>query len=163
MKRNIFTLMVLLWMGIIFWFSAQPADQSERMSLSVGHVAGLLFVDGYEDWPQERQEAFEEEIDHRVRKAAHFTEYAILGLLLTAMYRAYGHEGERLFLLAAGTGSLYAATDEFHQLFVQGRSCQITDWMIDTCGVAAGGAVMYLICRFAKQRRRREQQSVKNT
>ena len=45
MKRNIFTLMVLLWMGIIFWFSAQPADQSERMSLSVGHVAGLLFVD----------------------------------------------------------------------------------------------------------------------
>ena len=105
MKRNIFTLMVLLWMGIIFWFSAQPADQSERMSLSVGHVAGLLFVDGYEDWPQERQEAFEEEIDHRVRKAAHFTEYAILGLLLTAMYRAYGHEGKRLFLLAAGTSA----------------------------------------------------------
>ena len=84
MKRNIFTLMTLLWMGIIFWFSAQPADQSERMSLSVGHVAGLLFVDGYEEWPKERQEAFEEEIDHGVRKAAHFTEYAILGLLLTA-------------------------------------------------------------------------------
>lgn len=144
MKRNIFTLMVLLWMGIIFWFSAQPADQSERMSLSVGHVAGLLFVDGYEDWPQERQEAFEEEIDHGVRKAAHFTEYAILGLLLTAMYRAYGHEGERLFLLAAGTGSLYAATDEFHQLFVQGRSCQITDWMIDTCGVITGAAAVCL-------------------
>lgn len=144
MKRNIFTLMTLLWMGIIFWFSAQPADQSERMSLSVGHVAGLLFVDGYEDWPQERQEAFEEEIDHGVRKAAHFTEYAILGLLLTAMYRAYGHEGERLFLLAAGTGSLYAATDEFHQLFVQGRSCQITDWMIDTCGVITGAAAVCL-------------------
>ncbi|WP_281725738.1 VanZ family protein [Lachnoclostridium phocaeense] len=144
MKRNIFTLMVLLWMGIIFWFSAQPADQSERMSLSVGHVAGLLFADGYEDWPQERQEAFEEEIDHGVRKAAHFTEYAILGLLLTAMYRAYGHEGERLFLLAAGTGSLYAATDEFHQLFVQGRSCQITDWMIDTCGVITGAAAVCL-------------------
>ena len=144
MKRNIFTLMVLLWMGIIFWFSAQPADQSERMSLSVGHVAGLLFVDGYEDWPQERQEAFEEEIDHGVRKAAHFTEYAILGLLLTAMYRAYGHEGKRLFLLAAGTGSLYAATDEFHQLFVQGRGCQITDWMIDTCGVITGAAAVCL-------------------
>lgn len=144
MKRNIFTLMVLLWMGIIFWFSAQPADQSERMSLSVGHVAGLLFMDGYEDWPKERQEAFEEEIDHRVRKAAHFTEYAILGLLLTAMYRAYGHEGERLFLLAAGTGSLYAATDEFHQLFVQGRSCQITDWMIDTCGGITGAAAVCL-------------------
>ena len=52
---------------------------------------------------------------------------------------------------------------KMEQLFVQGRSCQITDWMIDTCGVAAGGAVMYMICRFAEQRRRRGQQSVKNT
>ena len=150
MKRNIFTLMVLLWMGIIFWFSAQPADQSERMSLSVGHVAGLLFVDGYEDWPQERQEAFEEEIDHGVRKAAHFTEYAILGLLLTAMYRAYGHEGERLFLLAAGTGSLYAATDEFHQLFVPGRSGQISDVLLDSAGVMAGLLVLAAVRSYRK-------------
>ena len=122
MKKNIFTLMVILWMAIIFSFSAQPADESEQMSLSVGHVAGLLFADGYEDWPQERQDAFAERIDHVVRKAAHFTEYAVLGVLLALMYRAYGHKGKRLFLLSAGTGSLYAATDEFHQLFVEGRS-----------------------------------------
>ena len=35
MKKNIFTLMVILWMAIIFSFSAQPADESEQMSLSV--------------------------------------------------------------------------------------------------------------------------------
>ena len=87
MKKNIFTLMVILWMAIIFSFSAQPADESEQMSLSVGHVAGLLFADGYEDWPQERQDAFAERIDHVVRKAAHFTEYAVLGVLLALMYR----------------------------------------------------------------------------
>ena len=138
MKKNIFTLMVILWMAIIFSFSAQPADESEQMSLSVGHVAGLLFADGYEDWPQERQDAFAERIDHVVRKAAHFTEYAVLGVLLALMYRAYGHKGKRLFLLSAGTGSLYAATDEFHQLFVPGRSGEVRDVMIDTAGAAAG-------------------------
>ena len=154
MKRNIFTLMVSLWMGIIFWFSAQPADESEQMSLSVGHVAGLLFVDDYEDWPQERQDTFEERIDHGVRKTAHFTEYTVLGLLLVSMYRAYGHKGKRLLLLAAGTGSLYAATDEFHQLFVEGRSCQITDWAIDTCGVITGAAAVYLFCRILEKKKK---------
>lgn len=154
MKKNIFTLLVILWMAIIFSFSAQPADESEQMSLSVGHVAGLLFADGYEDWPQERQDAFAERIDHVVRKAAHFTEYAVLGVLLALMYRAYGHKGKRLFLLSAGTGSLYAATDEFHQLFVEGRSCQLTDWGIDTCGVIAGAAVVFLLWRVVGRRKR---------
>ena len=135
MKKNIFTLMVILWMAIIFSFSAQPADESEQMSLSVGHVAGLLFADGYEDWPQERQDA-------------------VLGVLLALMYRAYGHKGKRLFLLSAGTGSLYAATDEFHQLFVEGRSCQLTDWGIDTCGVIAGAAVVFLLWRVVGRRKR---------
>lgn len=158
MKKNIFTLMVILWMAIIFSFSAQPADESEQMSLSVGHVAGLFFADGYEDWPQERQDAFAERIDHVVRKAAHFTEYAVLGVLLALMYRAYGHKGKRLFLLSAGTGSLYAATDEFHQLFVEGRSCQPTDWGIDTCGVIAGAAVVFLLWR-GVGRRKREMES----
>lgn len=158
MKKNIFTLMVILWMAIIFSFSAQPADESEQMSLSVGHVAGLLFADGYEDWPQERQDAFAERIDHVVRKAAHFTEYAVLGVLLALMYRAYGHKGKRLFLLSAGTGSLYAATDEFHQLFVEGRSCQLTDWGIDTCGVIAGAAAVFLLWR-GVGRRKREMES----
>ena len=70
-----------------------------------------------------------------------------LGVLLALMYRAYGQKGKRLFLLSAGTGSLYAATDEFHQLFVEGRSCQLTDWGIDTCGVIAGAAVVFLLWR----------------
>ena len=65
--------------GLIFWFSAQPADDSARMSLSVGHVTGLIFIPDYESWPSWRQDAFEEGIDYKIRKTAHFTEYAVLG------------------------------------------------------------------------------------
>ena len=34
--------------------------------------------------------------------------------------------------------SLYAITDEVHQRFVPGRSCQAADWAIDTAGAALG-------------------------
>lgn len=161
--KNILVLGVVLWMGLIFWFSAQPADDSARMSLSVGHVAGLIFIPDYESWPSWRQDAFEEGIDYKVRKTAHFTEYAVLGALLAAMFRSRTGErredpgpdggrqgpGGRAFFMALGTGAFYAATDEIHQLFVPGRSCQVTDVLLDSCGVAAGAAVLYLVVRIA--------------
>ena len=35
-------------------------------------------------------------------------------------------------------GTLYAASDEIHQLFVPGRSGQLRDVLLDSDGVAAG-------------------------
>lgn len=41
-------------------------------------------------------------------------------------------------LISWAFGTLYAVTDEFHQMFVPGRSCEIRDMCIDSCGVATG-------------------------
>ena len=58
-------------------------------------------------------------------------------------------------MAAAGTGILYAASDEFHQLFVPGRSGQITDVLIDSGGLLAGILLVVLIKSFyIKQSRR---------
>jgi VanZ family protein len=65
-----------------------------------------------------------------LRKAAHLTEYAILGLLL---FRALGRE---LPAFAAGVG--YAITDEIHQLFVRGRHGSPLDVAVDAAGVLVG-------------------------
>jgi VanZ family protein len=65
-----------------------------------------------------------------LRKLAHIAEYAILGALLA---RATGRSG-----LALALGSLYAVTDEVHQLFVTGRHGSPIDVVIDTVGVAVG-------------------------
>jgi VanZ family protein len=65
-----------------------------------------------------------------LRKLAHLTEFAILGALLM---HALGRAG-----LAVAIGSLYAATDELHQAFVDGRVASPVDWTIDTAGVLAG-------------------------
>lgn len=68
--------------------------------------------------------------DLLLRKLAHTIEFAILGALLLRALRA------ELPALAAGVA--YAATDEIHQLFVEGRRGSVVDVLIDAVGVAAG-------------------------
>jgi len=92
---------VVLWAGVIFAFSSIP-------SLSTG--LGL--------W------------DLVLRKAAHGTEYAVLGLLLVrALVRA---------VPAVGVGVAYAISDEVHQAFVRGRHASPVDVAVDTLGLVAG-------------------------
>lgn len=132
-------------MALIFWFSAAPAEESTDMSLSAGTVVGELLVPDFEDWTKEEQAAFAEKIDHPVRKTAHATEYAILGILFAGTFGAFGVTGKRRAAAAWGFATVYAATDEFHQLFVAGRSGQISDVMLDSAGAAAGIAVFFAI------------------
>ena len=156
--RGIFLAATLSWMIVIFSFSAQPADDSGATSQGVGAFLAELFVPGYGDWSTQRQEAFVEKIDHPVRKAGHLTEYAILGTLVTGTVFSFGLRGKRAALTAEGVGVLYAASDEFHQLFVPGRGSQITDVLIDASGFAVGVAaafvIFWMICRY---RRKKEQ------
>jgi VanZ family protein len=65
-----------------------------------------------------------------VRKAAHLTEYAILGALLV---RALNRPAA-----AAALAIAYAATDELHQHFVPGRTGAVVDVLIDAVGVVVG-------------------------
>ena len=155
--RGIFLAVTLSWMIVIFSFSAQPADDSGATSQGVGAFLAELFVPGYGDWSMQRQEAFVEKIDHPVRKAGHLTEYAILGTLVTGTVFSFGLRGKRAALTAEGVGVLYAASDEFHQLFVPGRGSQITDVLIDASGFAVGVAAVFVIFRLmSRYRQKRE-------
>jgi VanZ family protein len=77
--------------------------------------------------------------DTVLRKGAHVTEYAILGVLLV---RALGREAPA-FLLGVG----YAITDEIHQHFVSGRHASPIDVAIDSTGVLLGIVVSRAIRR----------------
>lgn len=116
-------------MAIIFYFSSRPANQSAGQSSVVTLFLQRLF----------HTEAITE---HMVRKFAHFTEFAGLGFLInTALY--YSIDKQQL-PLGIAIGSAYAGTDEIHQIFVDGRSCQFTDWALDTAGIVTG-AIIFLI------------------
>ena len=41
--------------------------------------------------------------------------------------------------------SIYAISDEVHQIFVDGRSCELRDWAIDTVGAILGAIGFFVI------------------
>lgn len=125
-------------MAVIFSFSACPAEQSTGDSRWAGHMIGQLFVPGFGDWSDKEQEAFAEKVDYPVRKTAHAMEYAVLGLLTAGAYIRRGTSIRKGILVPWGIAALYAASDEFHQLFVPGRSGQVSDVVLDSAGVLAG-------------------------
>ena len=137
-KKRLFPLVItILIMAFIFLQSALPADLSkEESNLIVQALIEFLHVDA-------------KILSFAVRKCAHFTEYLLLGMSLFATVREYDPDGlerneqwRRTALLSWGIGALYALTDEVHQAFVPGRSCEIRDMLIDSCGVAAGVLIM---------------------
>ena len=92
-----------------------------------------------------------EKIEYPVRKAAHMTEYAILGLLSFAFYRGILKKEKRQFLVALLTAAVYAATDEFHQYFIPGRSAEVMDVCIDTLGASIGLAILFFTLKVVRK------------
>lgn len=81
-----------------------------------------------------------------IRKAAHYTEYFILGILLYMSFYNY-NESRAIFLKPAAAGIFYAITDEVHQYFVPGRAMQAFDVAIDAMGVLSSICILLCISR----------------
>ena len=75
-----------------------------------------------------------------LRKLAHFTEFAMLGMLL----RWFWGMLQKGALPALGCGFLAACLDETIQRFVPDRGPSLRDVGIDTCGVAVGILLLWL-------------------
>lgn len=148
-KKIIFTLLTVVWMTVIFSLSNDPADESGEKSLAVGKLICSITVKGYHDLTVSKQEALAEKIEHPIRKCGHMTEYAILGVLLLLAFSAYTYSSWRWEAAFIG-GVMYAASDEIHQLFIPGRSGQITDVLIDSAGLLIGIMFIYLMHRCLK-------------
>lgn len=82
-----------------------------------------------------------------VRKAAHFTEYAVLGVLVSSALDSGAKRTRSRILLIAAVLALVASLDESIQLFVPGRSGMVTDVLLDCCGAAMGVALRTLVVR----------------
>lgn len=148
-KSVVWLIITVVWMTVIFCFSAQPADVSTDTSLRVGMTIGKMSVPDFSKLPKEEQIDYAKKIEFPVRKMAHATEYAILGCLLTNLCQSLSMK--KAYMWSWLMGNAYAATDEFHQLFVPGRSGQITDVMLDSVGCLTGCLLIYLILCIVKK------------
>ena len=143
-RRKVYLILTVVWMAVIFSFSAKPGDESEIQSLRAGKIVCSIFVPGYENMSEQEQIFMAESIDYPVRKAAHATEYAILagfilGVVVTSLIN-WKHLLEVVFVAV-----VYASTDEFHQLFVPGRNGQFIDVVIDGVGALIGVLIVFLV------------------
>lgn len=81
-----------------------------------------------------------------VRKCAHFLEYLILGIsMIVSVWDLSRLTRGKNAVVAVLICAAYAATDELHQMFVQGRSCEIRDILIDSLGALTGILIACLI------------------
>ncbi|MDQ3816941.1 MAG: VanZ family protein [Acidobacteriota bacterium] len=118
---------LLLWLAFIF-FASTGAFSAANTARILRPLLVWLFPS-----ISEEQLAFAHLV---TRKAAHFTEYAILGWLAARAFISSSKQllRRRWFLSALALVCLYALTDEFHQSFVPSRTPSIYDSLIDMSG-----------------------------
>jgi len=118
-------ILVIAWMILIFCFSSQPGNESSKNNQFVVYIFNLLGIN--------LNSILGDMTTFLIRKAAHFTEYYILALLvLNVVVEEFTFKKGMIISVVAVF--LYACTDEFHQSFVPGRTCLFRDVMIDTSG-----------------------------
>lgn len=130
-----FWVLTAVCFGIIFYFSSRSASSSSEQSTFVIRLIRKLFG--------------AEATSFFVRKFAHFLEYTGTALIMSAAFY-YTLNKNRIYLPIAFT-SLYAVSDEIHQIFVEGRSCELRDWAIDTLGAILGAVIFTLILTAVKK------------
>lgn len=122
MKKIFKLLLIIIWLGIIFLFSNQSGTDSSN--LTKGFLERFL-------WFINNDTVF-----FIIRKLAHLFEYFILGILIYNLLIEY--KISKIILISVLFCIIFASLDEFHQLFIPGRSSKVLDVFIDTIGSYCG-------------------------
>ncbi len=130
----------LLWMAAIFYFSTDTFS-GEQTGSWLRRIVSFVY-------PGVTEGQFEA-LHFYVRKAAHFTEYALLALLL---FRAFRGRAIARWRWSWAAGSLlivvlYALSDEYHQTFTRSRVGSIYDSLTDVAGGVSALLALWLIQR----------------
>lgn len=150
-KKTIILFCLLIgWYGIIFYFSAQPAELSGELSRPMAdkladatNAKEKVEAEGI----QKNEHPLRIELDvtaeinkyeQFMRKSAHIFLFFGIGVLSALAFQRI-HKSFWMQIIGATLLSfLFAGLDEFHQFFIPGRACLWTDVGIDFLGSLAG-------------------------
>ena len=126
---------VVLCAGIIFFLSHQPSGESQALSDNFSLSLNLPFS------------------SFVIRKTAHFLEFAgLCTLFCNALYQSCDKFRP---ILSVALTAVYAASDEIHQIFIEGRACRLFDWFVDLSGAVCAAAFIFLIIALFRKINRR--------
>lgn len=144
MKRKALIILIIIWMIFIFVSSSQNSETSAELSGTVIETA-VKVLPSSKDLNETELEALISDLQHIVRKSAHFTLYMLGAILFVLLYSTYDFKKKKIYILSFLSTVIYAISDEVHQLFISGRGPQIQDVVLDGCGAIVGILMMILI------------------
>lgn len=115
-KKFLSWLIVILWLGVIYYFSAQP-------NLASG---------------------FQPFWDIFFRKIAHIAEYFVLTYLFFSALKQYNLPFRKILIWTIIFSFLVAILDEYHQTFILGRQAKVLDVLIDGIGIISAAFLLKL-------------------
>lgn len=123
---------MIIWMIFIFIMSnTNGNDSSSQSNFFANIILQFIHID-------------KETLTFLIRKLAHMSEYAILALFTYYALIKIAFNKRIIFQITFLISFLYACSDEFHQLFISGRSGQFTDIIIDSTGCLIMLLFLYL-------------------
>lgn len=144
MKKKIFLwILVLSWMGLIFYFSSRNSEESTNQSRAIINKTNIIEKYEKDKTPEEKEQILSS-VDAKFRKVAHASVFLVLGVLVCFLVKEYTLDIKKILIISAIICFLYACSDEVHQLYVVGRSGQVSDVIIDNIGALVGYIIFYL-------------------
>ena len=142
LKKVIFALLIVIWCVVIFILSSMTALDSGSMSKeflknATVFTSGVAFKVGLIDHMPSTiaLNNFVSKAHTPFRKLCHASEFFVLAtILMFAIRKNTKFSLKNAALITLGICFLYSATDEIHQIFVNGRGAAFVDCLIDTAG-----------------------------
>jgi VanZ family protein len=140
--RKITTVLLLIWMGFIFYNSATPGTASNNRSNEIVNsiINSKNLIEG-KSTQKSNLTSFNyklQKLNYFLRKNAHALEYLTLAMLVEFFFSSFNLKGKNIIIYIMFICLLYAVLDEFHQSFVPGRTSLVSDVLIDFSGSMLG-------------------------
>lgn len=150
-------ILVIIWASFIFFMSNMDTNDSNTKSkLTINEVIEKTvqttnkFGITNKHPSESKMKQVIEKLNYPLRKIAHASEYFILTILLIRALKNSRVSGNKVFLFTILICFLYACTDEYHQTFVNGRTGQFSDVLIDSFGTFIG-IMLYITLKNVKK------------
>lgn len=150
MRKYVYSLLPFIWMGIIFYASAQPYEKQNIQPL-LANKMDLSFLQPYVEWMSftynqsivsVEKLGVEGFIEFFIRKGAHvFVFFVLCCLFYVALKEVIKITFFWNLVISLVLTIVYACFDEFHQGFTENRTSYIGDVVLD-----GFGAVLSVIC-----------------
>ena len=162
-KRIILIILIVINCSTIFYFSNQASNSSKSQSSRVVEFISNI-LPGIKNMQEPDKTILKKQVlTPIVRKTAHLSIYAMLGLLTYCFANTYELDFKKKILYCLLFCMCYAITDEIHQVFIEGRSGELRDVLIDSFGSLIGILFINLIIKiFNKIRNKTRKEKLVN-